>query len=65
MSNRMTKISNRNAKDTIIEVVIIVRIVVTHKLFQFEDVNLAVTLWPFLASRDNLCWKGSLEQPFQ
>jgi len=50
----MTKLSTRNAKDTIIELVIIVRIVVTHKMLQFEDVNPTVTLWPFLASRDNL-----------
>ena len=49
----MTKLSIRNAKNTIIELVIIVRIVVTHKMLQFEDVNPAVTLWPFLASRDN------------
>ena len=28
-------------------------IVATHKLPQFEDVNPEVTLWPFLASRDN------------
>ena len=47
------KLSTRNAKDTIIELVIIVRIVVTHKMLQFEDVNLAVTLWLFLASRDS------------
>ena len=49
----MTKLNTRNAKNTIIEVVIIVRIVVMHKLPQFEDVNPAVTLWPFLASTDN------------
>jgi len=48
----MTKLSTRNAKDTIIELVIIVRIVVTHKMLEFEDVNPTVTLWPFLASRD-------------
>jgi len=44
MSNRMTKLSTENAKDTIIELVIIVRIVTTHKLPQFEDINPAVTL---------------------
>jgi len=50
----MTKLSTRNAKNTIIELVIIVRIVVTHKLPQFEDVNPGVTLWPFLAS-ETIC----------
>ena len=44
MSNQMTKLSIKNAKDTNIELVIIVRIDVTHKLLQFEDVNPAVTL---------------------
>jgi len=39
MSNRMTKLSTRNAKDTIIELVIKVRIVVTHKVPEFEDVE--------------------------
>jgi len=53
----MTKLSTRNAKDTTIEIVIIVRIVVMHKLLQFEDINPAVTPWPLLASRDNLCRK--------
>jgi len=61
----MTKLSTSNAKDTIIELVIIVRIVVTHKMLQFEDVNPAVTLWPFLASRDNLRRKENPEQLFQ
>ena len=42
----MTRLSTKNAKDTIIEPVIIVRRVVTHKLLQFEDVNPAVTLRP-------------------
>jgi len=55
----------RNAKDTIIELVIIVRIVVTHKLLQLEDVDPAVTLWPFLASRYNLRRKGNSEQSFK
>jgi len=40
----MTKLITRNAKDAIIEVVIIVQIVETHKPLQFEDVNPAVTL---------------------
>jgi len=48
MSNRMTILSTRNAKYTIIELVIIVRIVVTHKILQFE-VNPA----GFLATA---CW---------
>jgi len=50
----MTKPSTRNAKDTLIKLVIIVRIVATHKVLQFEpqDVNPVFTLWPFLASRD-------------
>ena len=50
MSNRMTKTSIRNAKETIIKYIIIVQTVVTHKLLQFEDVNPTVTLCPFLAS---------------
>ena len=63
----MTKLSTRNAKDTIIELVIIVRMVVTHKMlqFQFEDVNPAVALWPLFAYRDNLRRKENPEQPFQ
>jgi len=65
MSNQMTKLSTRNAKNTIVELVIIVRIVVTHKLPQFEDVNPAVKLLPFLASRENLRRKENPEQPFQ
>ena len=65
MSNQITKLSTRNAKDTIIELVIIVRMVVTHKMLQFEDVNPAVTLWPLFAYRDNLRRKENPEQPFQ
>ena len=64
MSNRMTKRSSRNAKDTIIKLVIIVRIVATHKLFQFENVNPAVTLWPFIASRDIFAQKKNLRAAF-
>jgi len=60
----MTKLSTRNAKDTIIELAIIVRIVVTHKLLQFEDVNPAVTLWPFLASRNNFAQEKSPRAAF-
>ena len=51
MSNRMTKRSSRNAKDTIIKLVMIVRIVATHKLFQFENHQswhpLSVYFFPF------------------
>jgi len=47
------KNSARNAKDTISELVIMARIVLTYKLLQLEDVNPAVTL-SFLASRDSL-----------
>jgi len=65
MSDQMTKLRTRNAKDTIIELVIIVRIVMTHKLLQFEDVNPVVTLCPSRASRDNWRRKGFPEQPFQ
>jgi len=61
----MTKLSTRNAKDTIIELVIIVQIVVTHKLLQFADVNPAVTLWLFLTSRDNLLRKANPGQLVQ
>jgi len=60
----MTKLSTRNAKDTIIELVIIVRIVVTHKMLQFEDVNPGVTLWPFLASRDNFAQENNARVAF-
>ena len=56
----MTKLSTRNVKDTIIELVI----VVTHKMLQFEDVNPAVTLWPFLASRDNFAQENNPRAAF-
>jgi len=61
----MKKLSTRNAKDTIFELVMIVWIVVTHKLLQFEDINLAVTLLTFLTFRNNLRRKENLEQLFQ
>jgi len=60
----MTKLSTRNVKDTIIELVIIVRIVVTHKLPEFEDVNPGVTLWPFLAPRDNFAQENNARAAF-
>jgi len=60
----MTKLSTRNAKNLIIELVIIVRIVVRHKLPQFEDVNPAVTLWPFLASIDNFAQENDPRAAF-
>jgi len=65
MSNQMTKLSTSNAKDTIIELVIIVHIVVTRKVLKFEDVNPGVTLWPFLHPETILRKKIMLEQPFQ
>ena len=61
----MTKLSTRNAKNMIIELVIIVRIVVTHKMLQIEDVNPAVTLWLFLTSRDKLLRKANPGQLVQ